>query len=240
MKKLLVISLISMFSIHNFYAQRSVGSYRVGSFYDGTAWSDVFNKKLKEADKYLLPDLKGSPYENKNFVFGKLYYKDNLEGEFPLRYDVYSDEIQIMNGEEIGAILKTKDIHVNINGLNYFLSGYVIDDIYEDGYFIEKIKGNSASLLIKKQKFFMEGQPAQNSFIRAVAPKFTDNENYFVWFNGDKEPIFVPKQKKKFINLFPVDRREDIQNYLKENKTKISNLEDLEKFFTYYNQQSLK
>lgn len=237
MKKLLVISLISMFSIHNFYAQRSVGSYRVGSFYDGTAWSDVFNKKLKEADKYLLPDLKGSPYEIKNFVFGKLYYKDNLEGEFPMRYDIYSDEIQIMNGEEIGAILKTKDIHVNIDGLNYFLSGYVMGDIYQEGYFIEKIKGNSASLLIKKQKFFMEGQPAQNSFIRAVAPKFTDNEIYFVRLENDKEPIYIPKQKKKFIDLFPDNRKAAIQDFLKVNKLKLTNLEDLQKFFIFYNQQ---
>lgn len=73
-----------------------------------------------------------------------------MEGEFPLRYDVYVDEIQIMNGEEIGAILKTKDIHVNINGVNYFLLGYVLDEVYKEGYFIEKIKGDNVSLLIKK------------------------------------------------------------------------------------------
>lgn len=240
MKKLLPVAFVSLFFFSSLYAQRGVGSFRVGSFYDGTAWSDVFNKKLKEPDRYSLPDMKGSPYEYEGFTFGQLFYKNNLEGEFPLRYDVYADEIQIMNGEEIGAILRTKDIHVNINGLNYFLLNYVLDEVYQEGYFIEKIKGNNASLLIKKRKLYMEGQPAQNSFIRAVAPKFTDDNHYFVRFGGIDEPIYIPKQKKKFIALFPEGRKADIQNFLKENKSRLTNLEDLEKFFIYYNQQMIK
>jgi len=153
MKRSLTLTFTFLFIFNLFnvsIAQNGIGTFRVGSFYDGTAWSDVFNKKLKEADRYALPDLKGSPYEYPDFTFGKLFYKNNLEGEFPLRYDVYVDEIQIMNGEEIGAILKTKDIHVNINGVNYFLLGYVLDEVYKEGYFIEKIKGDNVSLLIKK------------------------------------------------------------------------------------------
>lgn len=231
----LIIFTIFVFNIN--YAQSSTGNYRVGSFYDGTTWSDVFNNKLKVADKYLLPDLKGSPYEQKDFIFGKLFYKNNLEGEFPLRYDVYADEIQIMNGEETGAILRTKDIHVNINGLNYYLLGYVLDEVFKEGYFIEKVKGKNASLLIKKRKFYMEGQPAQNSFIRAVAPKFTDNEIYFVLFEEKDQPIYLPKQTRKFIALFPEDKKDEIQKFIKENKLKLTNLEDLQKFFEFYNQQ---
>lgn len=232
----MILTALSICVFNNTIAQNGVGNFRVGSFYDGTAWSDVFNKKLKEPDKYVLPNMKGSPYEYKDFTFGKLFYKDNLEGEFPVRYDVYADEIQIMNGEEIGALLKTKDIHVNIKGLNYFLLGYVLDEVFQEGYFIEKLKGKDASLLVKKRKFYMEGQPAQNSFIRAVAPKFTDNEIYFVRFYGANQPVYIPKQKRKFIALFPENRKVEIQNYLKENKLKLTNLEDLQKFFTFYNQ----
>jgi len=232
----MILTALSICVFNNTIAQNGVGNFRVGSFYDGTAWSDVFNKKLKEPDKYVLPNMKGSPYEYKDFTFGKLFYKDNLEGEFPLRYDVYADEIQIMNGEETGALLKSKDIHVNINGLNYFLLGYVLDEVFREGYFIEKLKGKNTNLLIKKRKFYMEGQPAQNSFIRAVAPKFTDNETYFVRFEGFNQPVYIPKQKRKFIALFPENRKLEIQNYLKENKLNLSNLADLEKFFAFYNQ----
>ncbi len=235
--KLIVLTVLSLFVFNIIKAQNGVGNFRVGSFNDGSAWSDVFNKKLKESDKYTLPDMKGSPYEYKDFTFGKLFYKNNLEGEFPLRYDIYADEIQIMNGEETGALLKTKDIHVNINGLNYFLLGYVLDEVFREGYFIEKLKGKNASLLIKKRKFYMEGQPAQNSFIRAVAPKFTDNETYFGWFEGVNQPVYIPKQKRKFIALFPENRKIEIQKYLKENKLNLSKIEDLEKFFEFYNQQ---
>ena len=232
----MILTALSICVFNNTIAQNGVGNFRVGSFYDGTTWSDVFNKKLKEPDKYVLPNMKGSPYEYKDFTFGKLFYKDNLEGEFPLRYDVYADEIQIMNGEETGALLKSKDIHVNINGLNYFLLGYVLDEVFREGYFIEKLKGKNTNLLIKKRKFYMEGQPAQNSFIRAVAPKFTDNETYFVRFEGVNQPVYIPKQKRKFIALFPENRKLEIQNYLKENKLNLSNLADLEKFFAFYNQ----
>lgn len=184
--------------------------------------------------------LVGSAYEFNSFLPANVFYKDTLMGAFLVRYNVFNDEMQVRknSSNDIEALLKTKDISVNMNDINYLYYSYVLDDVFQQGYFLELLKGQKANLLLRKKKIYVQGRRSKNSYVPASPNRFTDAQKFFVLFAGNEQPFVIPTSTKKFLTLLPEDNKtKEYESYIKGNKIKLNNIEDLQKFFIFYNQQ---
>jgi hypothetical protein len=186
--------------------------------------------------------LVGSPYEFKSFLPANVYFKDTLMGSYLVRYNVFNDEMQVRknSSKDIEALLKTNEISVKMNDLNYVYYNYVSDEIFQQGYFLEIVKGEKANFLVRKKKIYVPGRKSKNSYVPASPNRFSDTEDYFVLFQGKNQPVEIPTSSKKFLAMFDDGNTEKYQNFINENNIKLKNSKDLEKFFIFYNQQMIK
>ncbi|MDT8413850.1 MAG: hypothetical protein RQ735_00610 [Flavobacteriaceae bacterium] len=199
------------------------------------AWLNNYRKGIKP--QKFPTGVIGSPYASEVFVSGDIYFKGKFSGSFPLRYDGYSDEMQVLDEvDSVKAILKTKDIEIVLNQNRYILFDFVEDDVFNQFYFIELIKGDRYDFLMRKIKWFQAGKPAQNSFVKAFPSKFSDIEEYFFKTDADSQPVRIPSSKRKFLNLLPDTLQEATEVYIKENNLSLKSKEDIVKIVTFLNE----
>lgn len=234
-KSLLSTVFIGLFFVSSGYAQFVTNS----GLNQMSGRTQVLQQKLNNPIENDSIGTVGSPYEFKSFLPANVYYKDTLMGSYLVRYNVFGDEMQVRknSAKEIEALLKTKEIHVKMNDLNYYYYNYVLNEVFQQGYFLEIVKGEKANFLVRKKKIYVPGRKSKNSYVPASPNRFSDTEDYFVLFQGENQPVEIPSSNKKFLALFDDGNNEKYQNFIKENNLKLNKSRDLEKFFIYYNQQ---
>jgi hypothetical protein len=199
------------------------------------AWLNTYRKGIKP--QKFPTGVIGSPYASEVFVSGDIYFKGKLSGTFPLRYDGYSDEMQVLDeADSVKAILKTKDIEIVLNQNKYLLFDFVENDFFNQFYFIEVINGDKYDFLMRKIKWFQAGKPAQNSFVKAFPSKFSDVEEYFFKTDTDSQPVRIPSSKRKFLKLLPPALQEATEVYMKENSLSLNSKDDIFKIITFLNE----
>ncbi|MDP2060587.1 MAG: hypothetical protein Q8J97_12675, partial [Flavobacteriaceae bacterium] len=228
-KSLLATVFIALFFATGGYAQFVTNS----GLNQMSSRTQVLQQKLNNPIENDSIGVVGSPYEFKSFLPANVYYKDTLMGSYLVRYNVFGDEMQVRKNstKEIEALLKTKEIHVKMNDLNYFYYNYVLNEVFQQGYFLEIVKGEKANFLVRKKKIYVPGRKSKNSYVPASPNRFSDTEDYFILFQGKNQPIEIPSSNKKFLALFDDGNNEKYQNFIKENKLKLNKSRDLEKFF---------
>lgn len=189
------------------------------------AWMNAYRKNIKV--KKFPTGVVGSPYDTEIFMSGNLFYKGKPSGTLPMRYDSYSDEFQILDEKDsIQAILKDKDVEIELNGEHYVLYDFVEKDVFNQFYFWQKFDGKKIDFLIRKVKWFQAGKPAQNSFVQAFPSKFSDVREYFFKLEGE-QPTRISNSKSKFLKALPEEVREDAKQFIDENKLSVRNPDDM-------------
>ena len=182
--------------------------------------------------------IKGSAYIQKSFMPAKLSLSDNKI--YNLKYNAYSDEIEIQNeGQKPGALNKNIDnllIVFALGNKTYEAIDYVNDEGKTSrGYFVHINNANSKhQLLIKETIQFVDRKPAKTGYDKTKPAQFKRLEDRYFITNGNEAAVEFPKKKKDFSKIFP-DNYGDILNYMKKNKIKTSKKEDLLQLTNYIN-----
>jgi len=181
-----------------------------------------------------LSSAEGSPYEDETFVLGKAADKlTNNSTHYYLRYNIYNDEIQMkvdLNDEKIMGLIKSLHHYAIINNKEYHYMSY--SDKKEnsnEGYFILVSNEVKNTLYQKKIKKFKVGQPAKDSFRKAIPSAFKDFMKYYYL----KESVLheLPTKKKEILLQFS-DKKEDLKKFIKTEKINLKNEKDVI-FYTF-------
>jgi hypothetical protein len=197
--------------------------------------ANVISIQTKEID---LTELKteGSPYLDENFKPGKVLVNGTVKMTGKLRYNAYNSEIELAKNKfEFTAILKRNYISAVIGGKKYKLYSYANTALgnVKIGYF-NPLNNGEVQLLFKPEIKVRRGKTPSTSYDRTVAPRFIDISSYYIK-KGDKpaEKIYL---RKKYIYKVLGDNV-TLKTYVKKNKLKLNNVNDIIKAFDYYNQE---
>jgi hypothetical protein len=188
-----------------------------------------------EKNELTIADVEGEPYFQKFFSIGDLMYKDSLNlGKYLMRYNAYTDEIEVKNEQTTNVINKADYIRVILNNKNYVTLNYAKNNgSIEKGFFIEKVKGTHGSLFLKRHKTVRQGQEAKTSFHKNTPPTFIDHEAYFLKF-ADNQPLKIKLKKTKILNAFP-DKTDALKKYVKQEALNLETEAGLISLVEHYN-----
>lgn len=181
-------------------------------------------------------NIQGSPYASEVFFSGSVYQNDKLVSRnLLLRYNAYSDEVEIKNGEgkgDYGAMFKNSETYAKIR-----------EDVYifveKDGssnnghYFNIVTAGEFFDLYKRTVATFRVPYKGKTSYDTDKPGKFIQTETYYL---VSKRGTFyeLPTRKSKILKVMSTKEKE-LKSYIKKNKLDISKEMDLSKLVDYYN-----
>lgn len=188
-----------------------------------------------QKNKIDLSNAKGSPFEQKSFVFGKAVDKlTNTTKNYYFRYNVYNDEIQMkasIDDEDIYALIKSLNIYAIINNKEYHYLSYSDEDEINEAYFILISDDLKNHLYMKKSKRFKPGQPAKDSFRAAVPPSF--KELYQFYYKKGRVLYPLSTNKKGILTQFS-DKKNELKKFMKNENSDLKDENDVIKLLKYY------
>lgn len=170
----------------------------------------------------------GSPYILKTFSLGNI---NGVEGSILIKYNAYSDVIELNNGDDKVFILP-KDQEFNTISLKASSHPYKLFN-YRDlkneevnGYLIEQVAENGVALL-KREKIILipEKQPQNGygTFSPAKYERVTDD--YYLQLK-EKNIVPFPKNKKKLQQLFTT-QKDAIDTFFESNELSFKEEQDM-------------
>ncbi len=199
---------------------------------------DLFFEQVRmNADKRLNPsDIIGSAYPIETFLPGKINANGDHLGDFYMRYDAFSDEVQLkktsVSTEEYKALFRSKDIEAVIGDKVYeYHKFYDAKNRYYEGYLVPLVSAGNHTLYLRQEATFKYGKLAQSSLVREVPNRFEQEEAFYMAVNNGTRIVEIPSKKKKFLKLVDANLRDDLNNYLKENDIDLRDEQDLRKLF---------
>lgn len=200
--------------------------------------NDADNSQSSKSNQSLdVSSIEGSPYYNEEFIPGNIYYVNKIYGNYPMRYNAFSDEVEIMRtgSKTMESVYKSMSLSCDIDGEKFIYAKYRNQKgIVQEGYLNRLNSSQKYILYEKKSKIYKEGKKAATSMHPSYPPKFEDKHEYFL--SADNEfPVYFKPSKKELTELFGQDKASDIKAYIKQNKIKLTQREDLLKLIEYLN-----
>ncbi|MER3317980.1 MAG: hypothetical protein RIB79_06775 [Allomuricauda sp.] len=190
---------------------------------------DSQKEKRKEID---LEDIQGSAYTSNVFEPGKLYYKDNFESDVFYRYNAYMEEIEIKNdnipSSPVSGLRRDKNINLRNSDGNLVSFKTFIDNsgLTQNGY-LTLLSDGEYKFYKRVDVKFTEGQKAQNSFVKAIPPRFSQFTEYYLEVPGRDRIDELVINNRKLLKLLPADKQKTVKTYLKEKKIKVKDEADV-------------
>ena len=199
---------------------------------------------ISEADQKRNNDweeFSGSPYTAFEFQPTQVYYRDEYQGDLYYRYNAYNEEIEIkedpaMTG--VRALGKDKAIAIKVNGKPMSFKTFIDKNgRTSNGYLITLQSSGPYTLYKRINVKFSQGKKAENSFVKAVPSKFSHFIEYYMEVDGVNQINEIQLKNKALLNLVGDGEATALKTYLKENKLKIKNENDLISAFVFLNKQ---
>jgi hypothetical protein len=194
---------------------------------------DEFRKNKYEHSIGEKIDINGSPWENAEFIAGEIYSSGNQHySGVPLRYNIYSNQIEFKKPEGGVFEISPPEIidSVFIGESRYIFYPFVIGSRTQKSYFKALTKG-SPMLLVKMNVILKEAE-LPGAYKEAVPASFQrmQDDFYIAEYPGDAIKF---SGKKDFLELLK-SHSEEMEQFIKQNKTKFSRQEDLIKLMGFY------
>lgn len=188
--------------------------------------------------KYDSPE--GSPYLNEEFVPAKI---NNIAETQLVRFDATLGKVEVMiTRDKVVALDNSKPYTISlIDGSNKVYKTFKYKDEYgnEKTSFFELLDSSlSYKLYLKENKRFYKKVKAQGYAEEEPAHfKKIKSEFYVTDFKNQSERLlFIPQKLKPFTEFFQDDSK-SIKAFIKDNKLKINDANDLVKIFKFYFEQ---
>jgi len=199
--------------------------------------TNLISMTIDDEDKsnVVLSEAKGSPFLNQKFESGTVkIISSNDSFGFQMRYNIYSDEIEIQDLEKNKLIpVKKESDYVCYIGKDTFKYFEYTDSNAEvtNGYFVELV-ANKASLFLNYKSKFHPAQPASSPLLQDKPARFFTSKTYYLFYKEELKLISL--KSKKFLESFGILKNQ-IDSFMKSNKLKPINEADLIKIINYFN-----
>ncbi len=193
-----------------------------------------------------LEEIKGSPYLNEDFKKGTLYHNNQPVGQLLLRYNIYSDEVEIKKhatDEEYSALIKSDLIACDLDGQKLVYSSFQPESKeVTEGYLICLSDPSQEYVLYKKIKviFRDRGVEQSNSLSKRTEAKFAKFVSYYVMNKTDEVAKELPKKAKKISDAFAKQLQPEISTFIKDQGISAKEEKDLVKLFGFINTKNTK
>ncbi len=229
MKKYIIIGLIILvasgfsFSQDVYQIQAAMELFRTNKLQSGD-WKSVLTDS----------DIKGSPYLDDDFKNGVIFTSSKMQFvDVPLRYNIFNDNLEFKTpDDQVQAMAAPEIVEKAVFGEHEIV--YIpFSDLkkIKRGFLILLEKGN-VSLYLRPEVTFQE--PTKPGAYKEAEPaKFIRKSDVFYIRVGLEEAKRVGT-KKEILDIFP-DHIEEIDTFIKKNKTKTNKTEDLIELVKFYN-----
>jgi hypothetical protein len=179
-----------------------------------------------------LEGVEGSLYVGEDWPEGILTLKGGKTIEnYRFRYDVYSDQMQFIAGNDTLAFASPGELHsIVFKGMTFVYEPYECSDILMKGYF-QLITPGKKQLLLKRSVAYHLNEN-ENTPIESKE-SYLITECYFL--KTGNQPAHKVMCNRKSAILALNDKRKELEEYLKITGNKVKTLEDLKKMVEYYN-----
>ena len=184
------------------------------------------NSHAKKVADYTF--VEGSPYLNSQFVDGVLYLKDSTSVSLPLRYNLYSNEMEYQYDGSNYTVGNPQSLQKAVIGNSEFV---YLPLGSQGGYYEIYVWGKCCLLEKKSVKFTAAefGTPITGT----IPAKFTRNRDVLYLLDSNSHPYQVGNIKS--VIDFLQDQSPKIENFIKQEKIKNAKKENLIKIIKYYN-----
>ncbi len=243
-KKFVVSALIlSFFMCYSVIAQGG-GSAATGRQQGRILQLDELFGKVKQGYKQGNIDIekiKGSPYLSKEFAKGLIYHENKPIGKLFMRYNTFSDEIEIKKNAtdtEYSALIKISSVQCDVNNQTIVYSNYKpINEASKDGYLVTLTNKSNSYVLCKRVRtiFKDRGVEPGNSLSKAIEAKFATFVTYYALNTKTNKAEELSKKQKKIVEAFPEQDSSAISSFIKDQKINTKKEADLIKLFNHIN-----
>jgi len=187
---------------------------------------------LSTFNDYDYSNVKGTPFINDKYLPLKISdFKDDLLSG---RYNAHRDYFEIKINNNIKSLLpneKALNREVFLNKKVYKAFKHSDGEI---GFFLIAFNGDKTTLMVKERIVLNEAIEPKTGYDKFKPANFERKKDiFFISFTKNNSAIELPKNKNKFIVLFENNSAE-IKNYIKKNKLKINNMEDIKRILKHY------
>jgi hypothetical protein len=197
---------------------------------------DLRNKKSANTVEETL----GSPYSTENFIKSKVYYGDELQGDFYVRYNALNSIIEIKNSpskeEKAKQLYADKEVSVKYLNKTLRFTTYINKkNETKNGYLSLIMDGEEYKLYHRLAVKYSEGKAAANSMVADIPSRFAHFEEFYFKKKDIDRIDYLPNKKSGILKIVDKEKREQVKSYLKENSFNLSNETDLITIFKYLN-----
>jgi hypothetical protein len=227
----LIISLVLVFNVWNLPSQQV---YLDGS--EELLERIRLNKSYNAMEKVTYATIDGDPFLYKNFSPGKLILSTGEIFKLAMRFDIYSNQVQFKDKNEIFELKNSEGIAaiiidtVRFQYASYFKSPED-ESSTEGSYFIVKADGK-CQLLIKKN-IRLQAAETPKAYQEAKPAKFIHISDTYYLKLEDSGAAKV-KGKKDILYVL-ADKKVELDKFISSNKLGTKSEEDLVKIVSYYN-----
>jgi hypothetical protein len=236
--------IVALLSSSLMIAQGFVGAATAAPRISDSRTMDAFRDLRNRVDRSATPpeNIRGSYYFKEDFKKSRvIYFGEELDGEIYLRYNAYTDEMEIWKGEpgqknieEI--LLKSAKVDCEIDGEYYKLLPYrsKVNNFPLIGYLVVLTQSSKYKLYLQRKKVFMDATQARTSLEQSLPARFTDDITLY-YSIGDETPLPLRKSKSGLAKVFKGQEKE-LKEYLKRENNRLKTNEDYKNVFEYFNQ----
>lgn len=183
----------------------------------------------------LVDDVLHTDIVNKPFLLGSIYFDDRIMSQkYYLRYNGFTDEIEIDNDEKLKSVQKNTRISCFIGNVKYIFSKINNKNSSEMSYLKEIYTNKNMVLYEREIVIFKKAISKIKTFNNKDTPaRFVKFLSYYRRNDKNEIPTIIPSNKKKFINMYKKEYHHQIRKFIKTNQINLNNREDLLKIFSY-------
>jgi len=150
-----------------------------------------------------------------------------------IRYNIYNQQMEFIEGADTAAFGNPEEIKsILLDGSEFIFQEFLCKNEVKKGYFEVLVEGECKLLLHRCIAYkYVEECADPNSNL--VKEQYYLSKKYFISEKG-KTAKLLPNKKKELIAMLE-ESEKDIKSYIKENKVKLCNEEDLKSLISYYN-----
>ena len=193
------------------------------------------NRTISGTEKVNYSSIQGDPFLYKDFVSGSLTLKTGETLPLYLRYDIYTDEMQFRQKDEIYVLVNIESVSlVMMDTLKFIYIKYMKSpgDI-ENSWFLLKEDGK-CRLLVKKNLRLQSAEDAKPYQAPKPAKFIHTNDSFYLQPEGQNAVRVT--SKKDILNILS-DKTNELSKFIDSGKLGAKEINDLRKIVAFYNSQ---
>lgn len=193
----------------------------------------------KEKSTYTNQRIEGSPYASNSFTPTTVYYGSEPAGKVYYRYNAHNQEIEIkqqnLENEPVRALGRDKKINIRVNDKLMSFKTFIDKKGKTQNGYLTLLKDGKFKLYKRLNITFKEAKKAENSFTKDTPARFTAFTEYYLESQDGNKIEEIEFSTKKLLNLVDAEERESVKQFIKQNKIKLKDEQDVSKVLDFLN-----